>query len=138
MLHWLEDISNDLLVRFRLAWASCHICFAFLQIRGPFFTEDTAEVLQMLFTVYDNGILASIDDQFVLFLFAYIVSQYGHLPPNANDTFLSTVEHALTQIEEGEDMSFSMMFEPQTNMVLFPNPPGLPERNPLPNGNLNH
>lgn len=138
MLLWFEDISDDLLVKFRLAWASCHICYAFLQLRGPFLTEEKAEILQKLFNVYDNGILNSIEEQFILFLFTYIVSQYGHLEPDSRDTFLNTVESALIQIEEeGDTVDFSMEFEPHASMVMFPNPPGIPELHSLPNGNSN-
>lgn len=135
MLTWYEDITEDLTEKIRLAWASCHICFAFLQLRGPFFTETNAETLHKLFKLYEDGVMDLIDEEFILFLYSYLVSQYGHLDPDPLDTFTSTVEGAILHIEEtgGED-EYYFQFQARSDMVLFPNPPGILELHPVPNG----
>lgn len=115
---WIGDINVIESIRLCFCWAACHISFSFVQLNGPFYTDEKDILQHWLFFIYEVGILTILDDDLEMFIFHYLAGRYAHLIGERSYTDRTT--QILHRLDTKSQLDFTLEREPEKDLFRFP------------------
>ena len=96
-----------------------HICFAFYHICGPFLVPDEIELKIIVVGRYHEDLDAVMGPQFFVYLYGYVMGQYGHIYPE--EIYHLYIQHVIEQLSEVQEVQVVNLVPNSTlNAIPYP------------------